>query len=136
MSFQRTFAPAVETPALAAAPSDELTTTVRVSNVTINATEEDLHDLFYRFGRILRLHLVQDRNTGKSRGFAFVTFETHANAVRAMQVLHGYGYDHQILHVEWAKAKATTHPWDAVPSFRSGYGTALAQDTNKKVFYT
>ena len=75
-----------------------------------------------RFGRISRIHVVKDRETSKSRGFAFVTFaETHMAAL-AMDKLDGHGYDHCILHVDWAK------PRESRPLPRTGYGEALPQN--------
>ena len=54
-----------------------------------------------------------------------------------MEALQGYGYDHLILKIEWAKP-STKPDGDAGSQgtqFRSGYGKALAQDTTEKVSY-
>ena len=44
-----------------------------------------------------------------------------------------YGYDHLILKIEWAKESAARDPSHEATQFRSGYGKALAQDTDQKV---
>jgi translation initiation factor 3 subunit G len=45
----------------------------------------------------------QDKNTGQSRGFAFVSYKRREDAERAIKTLNGFGYDHLILTVEWSK---------------------------------
>lgn len=76
---------------------------VRVSNVSANTTENDLQDLFRSFGTIKRIYLSRDRVTGESKGFAYVAFHSIADAQDCIDKLDGYGYDHLILRVEWAK---------------------------------
>lgn len=114
------------------ARSDDLNT-IRVTNLSENTTEADLQELFHRFGRISRVYLAKNKETMQSRGFAFVTFVNKSDAARAMEALQGYGYDHLILKLEWAKP-SNKDP-SAATEFRSGYGKALAQDTKEKVSY-
>ncbi|CAN0011502.1 unnamed protein product, partial [Phaeothamnion confervicola] len=59
--------------------------------------------LFQRFGKIYRIYLAKDQETMQSRGFAFVSFAMRSDAEKAMEALQGYGYDHLILKLEWAK---------------------------------
>jgi len=82
------------------------TATLRVSNLSDDTREEDLQQLFRPFGPVTRVYLAKDRNTGLSRGFAFVNFIRREDAAVAMQKLAGYGYDHLILQIEWAKPSA------------------------------
>jgi len=84
------------------------TATVRVTNLSENTREQDLQDLFRPFGDISRIFLAKDKNTGQSKGFAFINFRRREDAAKAIQVLNGYGYDHLILSVEWAKPSGTT----------------------------
>jgi translation initiation factor 3 subunit G len=77
--------------------------TVRVTNLSEDTREDDLRELFRRFGPIQRIYLAKDRSSGLSRGFAFVTFMYKEDAAKAIEALSGYGYDHLILNVEWAK---------------------------------
>jgi len=80
---------------------DELPT-VRVSNLSEYAHENDLQELFKPFGPIQRVFIAKDKKTGESRGFGFVTFFNRGDAAKAIGKLDGYGYDHLILHLEWA----------------------------------
>ena len=109
--------------------------TIRVTNISEDTTEADLQELFSPFGRISRVYLAKDKETMQSRGFAFVSFVHREDASRAMEKLQGYGYDHLILKLEWARPSAPKDPGSEGTQFRSGYGKALAQDTKDKVSY-
>lgn len=109
--------------------------TIRVTNISEDTTEADLQELFSNFGRISRVYLAKDKETLQSRGFAFVSFIHREDAARAMEKLQGYGYDHLILKLEWARPSAPRDPGSEGTQFRSGYGKALAQDTKEKVSY-
>lgn len=114
--------------------TDDLNT-IRVTNISENTTEADLQDLFQPFGRISRVYLAKDKETMISRGFAFVSFVHKEDAARAMEKLQGFGYDHLILKLEWARPNAPKDPGSSGTEYRSGYGKALAQDTKEKVSY-
>jgi translation initiation factor 3 subunit G len=109
--------------------------TIRVTNISEDTGEEHLQELFSRFGPISRVYLAKDKETMQSRGFAFVSFVQRSDAQRAMDKLQGYGYDHLILKLEWAKPSAPKDPATSGTEYRSGYGKALAQDTKEKVTY-
>jgi translation initiation factor 3 subunit G len=109
--------------------------TIRVTNISEDTTEADLQELFSPFGRISRVYLAKDKETMQSRGFAFVSFVHREDAAKAMEKLQGYGYDHLILKLEWARPSAPKDPGSEGTQFRSGYGKALAQDTKDKVSY-
>ena len=78
---------------------------LRVTNLSEECTEADLSLLFRRFGHTQRIYLAKDRQTGVSRGFAFVSYTNRHDAQQAINKLNGYGYDNLILHVEWAKPR-------------------------------
>ncbi|CAG8599591.1 15296_t:CDS:2 [Dentiscutata erythropus] len=80
--------------------------TIRVTNLSEDTTEADIHDLFRRFGGISRVYLARDRETNVCKGFAFVSFQIRDDAARALQAINGYGYDNLILRVEWAKSSS------------------------------
>mmetsp|Transcript_4676 Transcript_4676/g.9973 ORF Transcript_4676/g.9973 Transcript_4676/m.9973 type:complete len:327 (-) Transcript_4676:1875-2855(-) len=114
--------------------TDDLNT-IRVTNISENTTEADLQDLFKPFGRISRVYLAKDKETLQSRGFAFVSFVNKDDAAEAMENLQGFGYDHLILKLEWARPNTPKDPASSGTEFRSGYGKALAQDTKQSVSY-
>ena len=76
--------------------------TLRVTNLSEDVTDDDLRELFGRFGRISRVFLAKDRETNRTKGFAFVSFHERADAVKAMEKLDKKGYDNLIIRVEFA----------------------------------
>lgn len=56
--------------------SEENTTTLRVTNLSDETSENDLSEMFRDFGNVSRVYLVRDKETNQSRGFAFVTFQS------------------------------------------------------------
>ncbi|TMW62859.1 hypothetical protein Poli38472_005477 [Pythium oligandrum] len=112
---------------------DRDSATLRVTNISPDTREDDLKDLFRAFGPVSRVYLAKDRETFQSRGFAFVSFVYREDAQRALDKLQGYGYDHLILKLEWAKpsnkpANQEQDPGSMSTTFRSGYGKALPQN--------
>ncbi|XP_064649207.1 eukaryotic translation initiation factor 3 subunit G-like isoform X2 [Lineus longissimus] len=77
--------------------------TIRVTNLSEDTKETDLQDLFRPFGGISRIYLAKDKYTGQSKGFAFINYIKKEDAARAINSVSGFGYDHLILNVEWAK---------------------------------
>lgn len=77
--------------------------TLRVTNVSEYAEEDELRDLFGRSGRVTRVFLAKDRETGRAKGFAFVSFADRDDAAKAMSKMDGFGYNNLILRVEFAK---------------------------------
>ncbi|KAI1376942.1 eukaryotic translation initiation factor 3 subunit-like protein [Hypoxylon crocopeplum] len=80
--------------------------TLRVTNVSEMAEEGELRDMFERFGRVTRVFLAKDRDTGLAKGFAFISFADRNDAVKACNKMDGYGFKHLILRVEFAKKAA------------------------------
>lgn len=80
--------------------------TLRVTNVSEMAEEQELRDMFERFGRVTRVFLAKDRDTGLAKGFAFISFADRSDAVKACAKMDGFGFRHLILRVEFAKKAA------------------------------
>lgn len=83
--------------------SESLKAKLTVIQVSEMAEEQELRDLFERFGRVTRVFLAKDRDTGRAKGFAFISFVDRAEAARACEKMDGFGYRHLILRVEFAK---------------------------------
>nr|QBH74186.1 eukaryotic translation initiation factor 3 subunit G [Franklinothrips vespiformis] len=83
------------------------TIAIRMSNLSENCTETDLEELAKRFGQISKIYLAKDKATGNCKGFAYVHFRSRQSAAEAIQSLHGHGYDHLILNVDWSKPQAS-----------------------------
>jgi cold-inducible RNA-binding protein len=76
-----------------------------VGNLPFNSTQSDLQDLFERFGTVVETHLISDRETGRSRGFGFVTMGTKAEGEAAIAALHGKQFAGRSLTVNEARPR-------------------------------
>eukprot|EP01135_Chromosphaera_perkinsii_P000697 Nk52_evm9s150 gene=Nk52_evmTU9s150 len=79
--------------------------TLRVTNLSEDTRESDLQDLFRPFGQITRVFLAKDKVTGLPKGFGFVTYANRSDGQKAIDALHGFGYDHLILSVDWSQKR-------------------------------
>jgi cold-inducible RNA-binding protein len=76
-----------------------------VGNLSFDTTENDLQDLFEEYGSVAEVSLVTDRMTGRSRGFAFVTFSNAAEGQAAITALEGKEFRGRNLTVNEARPK-------------------------------
>lgn len=76
--------------------------TLRVTNLSEDATEDDMWTLFERFGKISRVYVGKDQETGLCKGFAFVSFESRQDAQKAVDKVHNLPYDHLILGCQFS----------------------------------
>ena len=76
-----------------------------VGNLSFSTTDPDLKDLFAQYGTVTDVHLVTDRMTGRSRGFAFVTMSSVAEGKAAISALEGKNFDGRNLTVNEARPK-------------------------------
>ena len=78
---------------------------IYVGNLSFETTENDLQDLFEQHGTVNEVHLMMDRFTGKSRGFAFVTMNDNAQSSAAMNALNGSQLNGRALTVNEARPR-------------------------------
>ena len=76
-----------------------------VGNLSFNTTENDLRDAFAEHGTVHEVKLMTDRDTGRPRGFGFVTMSTPEEAQAAMNALNGKQLDSRALTVNVAKPR-------------------------------
>lgn len=76
-----------------------------VGNLSFDVTELQVKELFLTFGELQEVKIVMDRFSGKSRGFAFVTFLSPASAYAAKDALHGQAYQGKTLAIDIAKTE-------------------------------
>jgi RNA recognition motif-containing protein len=77
-------------------------TKMYVGNLPFNATEDSVRALFAEFGSVQSLSLVNDRETGRPRGFGFVEMSS-SDAAKAMQSLNGKDFGGRPLKVNEAQ---------------------------------
>ena len=76
-----------------------------VGNLSFNTTENDLQDAFAAHGTVVETNLMMDRETGRPRGFGFVTMSTPEEAQNAISALNGASIDGRALTVNVAKPR-------------------------------
>jgi RNA recognition motif-containing protein len=91
-------------------------TNIFVGNLPYTMTEDDLQVAFSEFGAVDRVSIVRDRDTGQSRGFAFVEMANAAEANRAIDSLNGRELKGRALKVNEAR------PREARPAGGGGGG--------------
>ena len=76
-----------------------------VGNLSFNTTENDLQDTFAAHGTVSEVNLMMDRESGRPRGFGFITMSTPEEAQAAIDGLNGKSIDGRALTVNIAKPR-------------------------------
>ena len=76
-----------------------------VGNLSYNTTSSDLEQLFAQHGSVSSAEVIQDRDTGRSKGFGFVQMGSDAEAQAAIAALNGQDLDGRALTVNEAKPR-------------------------------
>lgn len=76
-----------------------------VGNLPYNTTDADLRDLFSQFGTVESVDVITDRDTGRSKGFAFATMATDDEAKAAIEALNGKEHGGRNLVVNEARPR-------------------------------
>jgi RNA recognition motif-containing protein len=82
-----------------------MNTKLYVGNMSFNTSEDGLRQAFGQFGTVTDVYLASDRETGRPRGFAFVTFSTADESKLASEKMNGVDLDGRQLTVNEAKPK-------------------------------
>src|SRR5881392_683543 len=85
-------------------------TKLYVGNLSFNTTENELQELFSQAGPVQEVTLMQDKFTGKSRGFAFVTMSTEQDAQNAISQFNGKTVEGRPLTVNEARPREARPP--------------------------
>ena len=78
---------------------------IYVGNLPYTATEGDVSGLFAAFGPVERVKIITDRETGQSKGFAFVTLGDQSQLNAAIEALNDYDYNGRALRVNASEPK-------------------------------
>ena len=76
-----------------------------VGNLSYNTNSSDLEQLFGQHGSVTSAEVIQDRDTGRSKGFGFVQMGSDAEAQAAIAALNGQQHDGRALTVNEAKPR-------------------------------
>lgn len=79
---------------------------IYIGNLSYNVDDKSLNDLFSQFGNVESARVVTDRDSGRSKGFAFVEMSTPAEATAAIEKLNGSDLSGRAMNVSEAKPMA------------------------------
>src|SRR5262245_48749204 len=80
-------------------------TNIFVGNLPYQITQEDLTQMFAEYGNVDRVSIVRDRDTGQSRGFAFVEMGNYSEATKAIEALNGRQLNGRAMNVNEARPR-------------------------------
>jgi RNA recognition motif-containing protein len=95
---------------------------IYVGNLPFNSTEEEISDLFSQFGGVERVKLVTDRETGRPRGFGFVTLADQSRINEAVEALNGQDFQGRGLRVNASEPREQRRPGGGGGGGGGGYG--------------
>src|SRR5437868_6012238 len=99
-----------------------MSTKLYVGNLSFEVTENDLRDMFSPHGPVNEIHVVMDRDTGRPRGFGFVTMNTEEGAKAAIAALNGKDWKGRALTVNEARPREERGGGGGGGGGRGGYG--------------
>ncbi len=76
-----------------------------VGNLSYSTTEDELRTLFAQAGTVVSVAIIKDRDSGQSKGFAFVELSSQAEAQKAISMFNGYSLGNRQLKVNPARPK-------------------------------
>jgi len=99
-------------------------TKLYVGNLSYSTTESELTEMFAKAGTVKSVALITDRDTGRSKGFAFVEMGTQAEAQQAISMFNGTQIGDRSLTVNFARPKEERPKgaFDSRPGRRPGGG--------------
>ena len=87
-----------------------MATRLFVGNLTFTTTENDLQDHFGQAGSVVSVNIMQDRATGRSRGFGFVDMSSQEEATKAIEMFHQKDFQGRALTVNEARPREERPP--------------------------
>ena len=99
-----------------------MSTKLYVGNLSFQTTSQELQELFAQAGTVESANVIEDRDTGRSRGFAFVEMSTNAEAASAIDQFNGKDLGGRALKVNEAKAR------ESRPGSGGGYNSGGYRD--------
>lgn len=98
-----------------------------VGNLSYATTEDELNTLFSNAGTVTSVAVIKDRETGRSKGFAFVEMSTQAEAEKVINQYNGYAMGDRDLRISIARPKEEGRRGDFGGGQRRGGGGGYGQ---------
>ena len=100
-----------------------------VGNLSYSTTEDELRNLFFEAGTVASVALIKDRDSGRSKGFAFIEMSNQAEAQKAIEMFNGRSLGDRELRVSLAQQREER---DGFKDRGSGHGRRPPQRGGNK----
>lgn len=107
-------------------------TKLYVGNLSYDTTEDELRDLFAQAGTVTSVALIKDRDSGRSKGFAFVEMSNQSEAEKAIQMFNNYSMANRALKVNAARPREERGFGGGYGDRRGGYGDRGGGGRNRR----
>lgn len=104
-----------------------------VRNLPYSATEDELTELFSRFGDLSEVHLVLNKDTKQSKGFAYILYVLPESAIRALENLDKSIFQGRLLHVLPAKPQISSEKQDVLDARQTSKSFKQQREEHRKV---
>jgi RNA recognition motif-containing protein len=95
---------------------------IYVGNLPFSATQDEIQELFSQYGQVSDVTLINDRETGRPRGFGFVEMPDNAEANKALEALNGQDFGGRSLNINEAKPRESRPSGGGYGGGGGGYG--------------
>lgn len=95
---------------------------IYVGNISFDASEDDLRELFSTYGSVESAKIVTDAQTGRARGFGFVEMQSEEDAAKAIAELNGKAFMERTLNVSEARPQQPRERSGFQRERRGGFG--------------
>ncbi|KAL5722290.1 hypothetical protein ACHQM5_005828 [Ranunculus cassubicifolius] len=103
-----------------------------IRNLPYTATEDDLRELFQRYGDLSEAHLVLNKDTKRSKGFAYILYARPECAVRSLEELDHSIFQGRLLHILPAKQQHSSEKQEAFPVSQTNKSLKQQREDHKK----
>jgi len=103
-----------------------------IGNLSFSTSEDELRTLLAQAGTVTSAELIKDRDTGQSKGFAFVVMASQADAVKATQMFNGYSLNDREIKVGTAHERESSGRGGYDNKGRDGHGGGAGRPVNHK----
>jgi len=107
-----------------------------VGNLSYDTNEQDLRTMFSQAGSVETVDLIKDRDTGRSKGFAFIEMATQEEAEKAITMFNGQNVDNRVLKVNIAKPREDKPRSSYSGGYSSGYSSNRSNKPGSKKGYS
>lgn len=98
-----------------------MATKLFVGKLSFNTTDESLEKLFKEYGTVTSVQVIMDRDTNRSKGFAFVEMEDQIAAQAAINALDGKEFEGRVIVVNVAKPREDRPQFNGGSNFRRSF---------------